>query len=185
MGQRPTPASSGQNQTLLELIFALKGLAQALEYMHSDVRRLLQDEGRDRTQSAEKLAELCNKNAQALAVLPITISDRVEKLVDRMDSNVDKKIDSVLRGVRETIGTVQERLIRYAELAGDKSAVPEKRAEDDYTGKFEITKAGELKMAGKIPVQRILTIAKWVGLGLASVGGLTGLIKLFIDYFNR
>lgn len=187
MGTRPTP--SGQNQTLLELIYALKGLAQALEYMHSDVRRMIEDENRDRTKDLEKLSELCQRNAQALAVLPITISDRVEKLVDKMQGGVDRKFDGVLEGVKMTVGAVQDRLIRYAEQVGDKGAkeaVPLLRpAEDDYTGKIEISKTGELKLAGKVPIRKIIGIAKWAGIALASVGGVTGLVKLFVDYFNR
>ncbi len=188
MGQRPTPSTGGQNQTLLELIFALKGLAQALEYMHSDVRRLLQDEGRDRSQDMEKLAEICNKNAQALAVLPITISDRVEKLLDKQSAGVDKKIDGVLDGVKVGLGAVQDRLIRYAEQVGDKDnkqAIPLLRPpEDDRTGSFEILKDGDVKIGARLPMKKIWMVLKWGGLALASVGGVTGLIKLFVDYFR-
>ncbi len=188
MGQRPTPSSGGQNQTILELIYAVRGLAQALEYMHSDVRRLLQDENRDRSKDVEKLTDIMNQNAQALAVLPVTISDRIERLMDRMEGHVEVKVDTVLDSVKTGLGVVQERLIRYAETQGDKSvkeAVPLLRApEDDYTGKFEISKHGELKVAGKIPIKRVLFFAKWIGIALASVGGLTGLVKLFVDYFR-
>ncbi len=191
MGQRPTPSSGGQNQTILELIYAVKGLAQALEYMHSDVRRLLQDESRDRSQDVEKLTDIMNQNAQALAVLPVTISDRIERLMDKMEGHVEVKVDNVLDSVKSGLGVVHDRLIRMAEVQGSdkttsKEAIPLLRApEDDYTGKFELSKHGELKVAGKIPIMKLWTIVKWAGLALASVGGLTGLIKLFVDYFQN
>jgi hypothetical protein len=186
MGQRPTPSSGGQNQTILELIYAVKGLAQALEYMHSDVRRLLQDESRDRSQDVQKLTAIMTQNAQALAVLPVTISDRIERLMDKMEDHVEVKVDGVLDSVKSGLGVVQDRLIRMAENQGEKapkdSAIPLLRApEDDYTGKFEISKHGELKVAGKIPIKKILFYVKWGGIALASAGGLAGLARIVAD----
>lgn len=185
------PSSSGPNQSLLELIYAVKGLAQSVEYMHSDLRRLIEDDGKDREQELRQLRDVVAKNAQALAILPIQASDRFENLLRRYEKGADSKIDSLMSDVETTLRELRDKLTQYVNLHEKKGLVEEAVREvtgnhkaikeEDITGRIELTKKGELMLQGKFDwkkLQKALKIAKWVIITLAAGGGVAGIIQL-------
>lgn len=169
MPSNPT-ASGGQNQTLLELIFALKGLAQTVEFYHKDLSQRLEEEAKARTREMEQLRSIIGKNAQALHVLPITISDRVEKLLDSLETEIDHKLEDVSGAVSE----VRQKLWQYMKvteraISQTDSGQVEMPADEkaDITGKIEVTKGGEVK----VQINSSLLKKLWLAIVVMAAGG--------------
>lgn len=179
----------GQNQTLLELIYALKGLAQTVEFYHQDLARQLEEASKDRQRELDRIRDIVAKNAQAMAVLPITLSDRVEKLVGRLENDVDEKLDNVFRDLKTSVNEVRAKLDEFIK---DKdyphapqnvdiiASGPVQAASDDVTGKFELTKSGQIKVA-----LHSSTLKKiwYVLLAAAGGGGLYGVWQAIQSMF--
>jgi hypothetical protein len=194
----PTPPTQigGQNQTLLELIYAIKGLAQSVEYMHSDlerssqellrllteVKRFLEEESRDSNRDIERLIEIVTENQHTVGTLPVAVSDRIEHMVDRISDTMDKRIESVLGDVRSSLGEVRQRLFRFVEtrrLIENGEDVPIANNDADVSGKIELTKSGKMSLVFRTEwVQKLATVVKWVVICAATGGGLTGLWKV-------
>lgn len=172
MPQEPT-ARGGQNQTLLELIYSLKGLAQTVELMHQDLSRKLDEESKARARELDRLRDIVAKNSQALTVLPITFSDRVEKLVNGMKSDITQQLLEVERATDRVMDKL-EGYSRTAERAISQNEGTVEPAEEkgDITGKIEVSKDGDI---------RVWINSKWlkkiwyVLIVLAAGGGLYGL----------
>lgn len=184
MPPHPT-ASAGQNQTLLELIFALKGLAQTVEFYHKDLSQRLDEEAKARTRELEQLRVILGKNNQVLNVLPITISDRVEKLLDTLETEIDHKLEDVSGAVSEVrqklwqYMKVTERAISQTESSGEVEPVVDEKA--DITGKIEVTKAGDVKMQFNSKLLKKMWYAMIV---LAAGGGVYGIKEALSSLFG-
>lgn len=189
MSQQPTTPPPGGNQTTLELIYAIRGLAQALDFMHTDLRRLVEEEARDREEELEKIREVLAKNQQTLSVLPITISDRMENLVRRMDESVNRKVDGILKDVQMSLDDVRNKLWLYlkdqgdlhtelAALGGAVLSKPDKK-EEDVTGKVELHKGGKIAISFQTGwIKKAVTIVKWGVVFLAAGGGVAGIVAV-------
>lgn len=172
-----------ENSRILELIYAIRGLAQALEDMHQDIRRTLEGESKDREKAFERFQDLLQKNSQALAAIPVLTSDRLEGIIQ-------KRVDAVLDETRRTLDDVRMKLWMVVgapkgpEASGSGMTVREGipvPIEERVSGRVEIHKDGEIKFSGGFNAKRIATlwlVGKWILLALAAGGGIAGLTKL-------
>ncbi len=187
MPQQPTQGG-GQNQTLLELILALKGLAQTIEFYHQNLSRKLDEEAKARLREIDKLRELIQKNTQAINVAPITFSDRAEKLMNNLRNDINEKLRDVddavteVRNKLEGYSRTAERAISQNEStheAEEKAALVQKTDEKaDITGRIEVTEGGEVKVQFNSKMLRRIWHAVLIA---AAGGGLFGL-KEAIQY---
>jgi hypothetical protein len=186
MAQHPTPGG-GPNQTLLELIFALKGLAQTIEFYHQDLSRRLDEEGRSRKADLDRLTkdlrDVIAKNGQSLSVLPITLSDRVEKIVTRTQDEIDKSVGEV----RSAVSDVRSKLWEYMQVTeraiSQSDAVVESSRDDraDITGRIEVTEKGDIKLQFKSSILKKI----WYGIiVIATGGGAYGFVKMIKELFG-
>lgn len=171
-------------QELLQLIYALKALAMTVDSMHQDLRRLLLEEGRDREHDLDKLRTSIERNQQTLQVVPITVSDRIESIIDR-------KVDGVMDDVRNSLIDLRQKLNGYLDSkkgpAFDSGIVrkaikdSEKEKDEDITGRIELHKGGAVKVLFGPSFFKRLKITLYVILG---AGGAGGLVKLVADYMR-
>lgn len=183
MAQSPTPGG-GQNQTLLELIFALKGLAQTVEYYHKDLSQRLEEEGKSRIRELAQIQKIIDKNNQALSVLPITISDRVEKLL----GNVDQKIAAEFEDINKAVSEVRQKLWKYMKVTeraisqtGEENSPEPIDEKAEITGKMEMTKDGNVRVELHSKVIKKI----WYGIiVLAAGGGAYGLKETLMSVFG-
>lgn len=165
----PQSSGGGQNQTLLELIYSLKGLAQTVEFFHQDISRKLDEESKARTRELDRLRDLLGKNSQTLSVLPITLSDRVEKLVGNLKTDIGKQLSEV----NTTIGDVQSKLYEYAKVTdravSQNEATVEALKDDraDITGRIEVANDGRVK----IQVNSAILKKIWYAIVVLAAGG--------------
>jgi Ca2+-binding EF-hand superfamily protein len=183
----PSTTQGSQNQTLLELIYAVKSLAQQIDLFHQDLSRRLDEETRTRRNDLARVLDLSGKNLQSLSVLPITLSDRVEKLLARLESNVDGQIDEVKSAINELREALQEynrtadRAISQNEITAAVEAVQEKHQKEDITGRIELTEKGEVHVSLNSRVLKKI----WYGVVvLATGGGAYGLVELVKHIFG-
>lgn len=177
MSQYPTPGG-GPNQTLLELILALKGLAQTFDLAIDNLKTVIESEAKFNARELDRIRNDLGKNSQAMAVLPITLSDRVEKLIDGLEHDIDGKIEAMLREVQVSINQVQETFVRYIQSKGE--AVPEELLEGrQVTGRVEVRRDGTVGiMFNTAWSKRLILGLKWLTVGSASYGA----IELFRQF---
>lgn len=181
MSQYPTPGG-GPNQTLLELILALKGLAQTFDLAHANLRSLIENESRSNAREIDRIRDLIAKNSQNLSVLPITISDRVERLVGNLEKDMDERIGSAVKEITTSINQVQEKFVHYIQAKGE--SVPEELLEParEVTGRIELHKDGSLDVRMQTEwVKRLIVGLKWGAIG----GGGYGAIELLKTLFTK
>lgn len=179
----PQQPTGGPNQTLLELIYSLKGLAQTVEFFHQDISRKLDEESKARERELDQIRELVGESGQAVSVLPITISDRVEKLMSRLESDIGDK----LRDVDDAITDVRNKLEGYSRTAeraisqneGVVEHEPDSHA--DITGKIEVTEKGDIRLQVN---SKVLKKVWYAFLVLAAGGGAYGIKELIQAIFG-
>lgn len=180
----PSAQQSGsQNQTLLELIYAMKSLAQQVEFYHQDLSRRLDEEVRSRRTDLARILDLSGKNLQSVSVLPITLSDRVEKLLSRVEAEMENKIGDV----RSAIDEVRRALQEYARttdraISHNEATVNVAREEkEDITGRIELTEKGEVRVLLNSRVLKKI----WYGVVIiATGGGAYGFVELVKRIFG-
>jgi hypothetical protein len=155
-----------QNETL-ELIYAVKSLAQTVQSLHQDLRRLIEDEGRENFQQVERNLTATIDISRQLAILPILIGEKVEKSCRECANSGMVRIQQDLRDLRDSRRTVAP------------GAIPsEVQSEHEITGKIEVNKGGQVKVLfNSASATRAFTIVKWMIVTAAAGGGLTELIK--------
>jgi len=176
MSQNPTPG--GPNQTLLELILALKGLAQTFDIAHANLRSFLEAESKANSKEIDRLQNLVAKNNQSMSVLPITISDRVEKLIDRLEGDIDDKVEAMLREILIAITQVQDKFVNYIQSKGE--AVPEELLEGpkSITGRVEVHRDGTVGIEFRAEwAKKMIQGLKWASVGAALTGGGYGFLE--------
>ena len=184
MSNPQTPNGSSQ-QTLLELIYALKGLAQTVELYHESISHKLDEHSQDRHVEIERLRDLISKNNQATTVLPITVSDRVEKLVAKLEVNLDKRFDGIFEETLEVLGEVRTKLAVYEKSVdrveraitdNEETAVRHVDEEREVTGRIEVTDDGDVTVTLNTELlSKIWKYAKY-GIALLGAGGIAELI---------
>lgn len=170
MSQHPTPGG-GPNQTLIELILALKGLAQTFDIAHGSLRSLIETEHKANAREFDRIRDLIAKNNQSLSVLPITISDRVERLVDNLEKDIDDKVAVLLREINVSVSQVQEKFVHYIQAKGE--AVPQELLEGpkEVTGRVELRRDGTMDVRLQTAwIGRGITVLKWGTVGSATYG---------------
>jgi glyceraldehyde-3-phosphate dehydrogenase/erythrose-4-phosphate dehydrogenase len=175
----PANQSGNQNQTLLELIYAMKSLAQQVEFYHQDLSRRLDEEVRARQRDLSRVLEMSGKNAQTLTVLPITLSDRVEKLLERLEQEMEGKLEGVTRAIDDVRRTLHEytRTTDRAISQNEMTAAVEKAREDgqDITGRIELTDKGDIRVRLNSAILKKI----WYGVVvIATGGGAYGFVEL-------
>lgn len=183
MSQHPHNPNGDENSRVLELIYAIRGLAQALEDMHQDIRRQLEAEAEDREKEFERVKDLLTKNSQALSTIPVVTSDRLEGIIQ-------KRVDAVLDETRRTLDDVRMKLWMVVgapkgpEASGSGMTIKEGipiPIEERVSGRVEIHRDGEIKFSGGFNAKKVATlwlVGKWILVSLAAGGGIAGLIKL-------
>jgi hypothetical protein len=189
MANTPPPRPGAPNQSTLELIYAIKGLAQALEQMHSDLVHRLEAEGRDRDRDIERISADIQDIQRVIGALPVATADRIEATINR-------KVDGVLDDTRRVLDDVRMKLWmhlgapRGADASGSgmtiKDGMP--APAENVTGRLTLMDDGHMKVEGKVnalKVAKAVAIAKWIFISIASVGGLAGIIKIIVDYYRH
>jgi hypothetical protein len=153
-----------QNQTLLELIYALKNLAQSVEHYHKDLSAQLEEVSNSRHRDLERLKELVVSHTQALATLPLALSDRVERMVTNLGDDLDDRFDVIIREVQVSVDDVRRRLADY-------TSVKEVPALNDGKSRLELGEDGSVSISFS---SRLLRRLWQIGLVLAAGGGVYG-----------
>lgn len=182
----PATQNVNQNQTLLELIYAMKSLAQQVEFYHQDLSRRLDEEIRSRQRDLARVLEMSGKNAQSLTVLPITLSDRVEKLLGRLEEEVEGKLDEVTKAIEDVRRSLFEytRTTDRAISQNEMTAAVEKAREEkeDITGRIELTDKGEVR----VRLNSALLKKIWYGvIVIATGGGAYGFVELIKKIISK
>jgi hypothetical protein len=175
------PQSGNQNQTLLDLIYALKSLAQQVEFYHQDLSRRLDEEVRVRRSDFARVLDLSGKNLQSVSVLPITVSDRVERLISRLEDALNGKFEDVKSAIDETRHTLQDytrttdRAISHNEMTSAVEAAKSHKDHEDITGRVELTEKGEIRvLLNSALLKRIWVVVVVIATG----GGAYGFVEL-------
>lgn len=180
----PAQQSGNQNQTLLELIYAMKSLAQQVEFYHQDISRRLDEEVRARRSDLVRMLDLSSTNLQALSTLPVTMSDRVEKLLSRVETEMESKIGDVKAAIEEVRRALQEytrtvdRATSHNEITPVPVAESTKNDRGDITGKIEVTESGDVRVSLNSRVLRKL----WYVVVVVATGGGT---YWFVELIRR
>ncbi len=182
------------NQIALELIYAVKGLAQAVDNLHSDLRHLLETDARSRDAELDKIKDLLNENSKAISHLPVGVADRIERVVEKLEKNTDGRVNGVLNDVRVTLNEVRQKLwyhLKDQEQSAEETKSAVVRAitehEKELTGKVEFTKDGDVRLHAKFDWKKLstlLTVGKWTAIGGAGIGGLGWLLSKLRDLFG-
>lgn len=179
MSQYPT-TGGGQSQTLIELILALKGLAQTFDLAHGNLKTLIENEAKANARELDRIRDMLGKNSQSLSILPITISDRVEKLLGNLEKDIDEKVESMIREVTVSVTQVQEKLVQYIQAKGE--PVPESLLEGpkEITGRIEVRRDGTVNVHLKTEwAKKVVMGLKWGAVGSAAYGAIE-LIRNFV-----
>jgi hypothetical protein len=179
-----------ESQTVLELIYAIKSLAQTLEDMQEELRSLHDEDARVSEKRHEKLLELLQNNAITLNRLPIDAADRTEmvlsKQVHTMLDETRRALDDVRMKLWLAVGTP-----RGPDASGSgmtvKDGVPVPLKEPDVTGQVTLLGDGKMKVEGKFDAAKIMkfwAVAKWVVASLAAAGGVAGIVRAILAIVN-
>lgn len=182
MPTTPTPGG-GPNQTLLELIFALRGLAETVEFYHKDLSQRLDEEAKNRSRELDQLRAIVAKNGQSMHVLPITMSNRVEKLLGELTTDLDHRFEDLSGAVSE----VRQKLWQYMKVTERAISQADGSVEEVRDDKSDITGKVELMENGHIKVLLHSKLVKRIGQGillLATAGGAYGLGDLLKNWLS-
>lgn len=169
------------NQATIDLIYKIKGLAEIVEKYRDEISDQLERESRDRERELDRLRDLVTKNGQAIAVLPITVSDRLEKLISRLETNLDSKIGNTLDDVLDTLQDVKDKL---TELIHTKSSEDSDKC-DDTASKFEVLHDGTLNVILQSGwFVKAIKGAKYAVVTLAAGGGVVGVKEILSSIFG-
>ncbi len=172
------PQSGSQNQTLLELIYAMKSLAQQVEFYHQDLSRRIDEEVRAHRSDIARIVDLNNNNLQTLSVLPVTLSDRVEKLLFRVESEMETQIKEVKTAVEEVQRVLREHVCSVNLQVPNNSgpvAVPIPQDKRDVTGRIELTNTGDVRVSLNNSILKKIWYAVVV---MVTGGGTYGVVEL-------
>lgn len=183
----------GSNQTLLELILSLKGLAQTVEFFHQDLSRKLDEESKARSREIDRLRDLITKTNQAINVLPITFSDRAEKIINKVGLDIGEKLRDVEDAITEVRRSLEgysrtaERAISQNEMTEElenkleQAAAHKTDEKADITGRIEVNEAGDVKVQINSKILKKLLYVLYV---LAAGGGVYGLKEALTAIFS-
>ena len=178
----PAHQSGSQNQTLLELIYAMKSLAQQVEIYHQDLSRRLDEEIRARRSDVAQMLDLSGKNLQSVSVLPITLSDRVEKLLTRVEAEMDDRLEDI----KTCLDEIRRLLYEYTRntdraISHNEASAAVEAAKEDITGRIELTEEGEVRVSLNSRVLKKI----WYGvIVIATGGGAYGFVELVKSLFS-
>jgi hypothetical protein len=175
-----------ESQTVLELIFAIKSLAQTLEAMQEELKSLHEEDSRLSEKRHEKLMETLQANSLTLNRLPVDTADRTEQVltnqVRTMLDETRRALDDVRMKLWMAVGTP-----RGPEASGSgmtvKDGVPVPIKEPDVTGQVTLLGDGKVQVQGKIDgakVMKLWKIAKWTIASLAAAGGVAGIVRAIL-----
>lgn len=172
--ERRSAEDSSLQRTVIELTFAVRALAENTDVMHQDLRKLMETNHRSLDQVLDRVDETTSKHSQILQVLPISTSDRLERLID-------KKVDGVLEDVRISVNDIRQKLYYYTrEKEATHALAPAAAVVDESTTSFEIKK-DEVRFKFKTDgVEKAWKILRWVGLAILAGGGGWSILKNLI-----
>jgi hypothetical protein len=154
-------SQSSPNQTLIELIYALKSLAQQVELYHDDLLRRLDDEVNSRRHDSA------------------TFAGRSERMLERLEAVLDSRIGGVTKVIDE-VRRVLDGHVRASEVAMNKVEAIDDRG--DVTGRIEVTDKGDIRVLMNSTVLRKI----WYGLiAIATSGGVYGAVKAVQSIFGE
>ena len=181
------PENGSQNQSLLELIYAIKNLASNLEHMHTDVKRSIENESRERRECLERLNTQLQTNQQAIASIPVLVADRVE-------ADMAKRVDSILDETRRALDDMRMKLWvhlgapRSQEASGSGMTSlppplpPLPPKSEHVTGQFTLMDNGNVKLEGNAEsAKKVYRIIKIIIGAVLGGTGTVGLAKFVVD----
>ncbi len=128
--ESPKSLSSPEAQVTLEMIYAVKTLAENLDVMHRDLRQVLEEDARARDREIDRIKEIVTDSAEVMKILPIQTADRLDRLIDR-------KVDGVLTDARQSLEQLRLKLSFYMSTRegqqGALSALTDKESSADIT----------------------------------------------------
>lgn len=158
MPQSQVP-NGGNNQTLLELIYSLKGLAQTVELFHQDLLRRLDDESRNRVRDLEP----------------------IERSLDKLEVDINN-IRDTLRDHSIAINRAITQIETTADIVEDSISVTSTTTTESVKGRVEVTKDGRVKFeVNKDWARKLVYILIAVGTG----GGIYGIKELIQNLLSR
>lgn len=124
-----------------------------------------------------RIIDLNNNNFQTLLVLPVTLSDRVEKLLSRVESEMESQIKEIGTAVEEVRRVLQEHARSTSQVPHNSgpTAVPVPQDKRDVTGKIELTDTGDVRVSLNNKALKKI----WYGaVVIATGGGAYGFVEL-------
>lgn len=121
-----SPPSSPEQLAMLEMIYAVRTLAENLDVMHRDLRSVIEADTKARDREIDRIKEIVQDSAQLLQVLPIQTADRLDRLIDR-------KVDGVLSDARHSLEELRTKLTIYMSTRQGQEALPAMDHDEDPT----------------------------------------------------
>ena len=166
--------TSTQDPTL-ELIYSIRALAQTLEIVHEEMKKSSDANSREHEHILNNVQGLHSE----LQLLPINISDRSEK-------SMDKRLDAVLDDVRKNINEIRNKLWSYMKHRKDEQHLTPLQG----TPILQILPPAAIEKPPVINgeglriswdhLKKIWSVSRWVLAALAASGGIFAFVRAVI-----
>lgn len=164
------PTTPEGRSTMVELIYAIRALAQTVELYHSDLRHLLEEASRSRSREADLIKDAISENRRSLESLPFELANR------RVDDDVRHALDDVILKLQAHM----EQARGAAAMEGAPLlAAPTHAEEEQASARIQFTKSGMLQVALNAGwAKKVILIVKIVVIALSAGGGVAFIKKL-------
>lgn len=190
-----------QTPEILELIYATKSLAQAVEGVSTDLERLSVDQERQAGE-IRALKDLVGETTKMLEVqeeiirfLPLQLMERVQQAQDKSTEHISKLLgvaerdrDQALEEVRKSLSEIKEKIasVKTHLMVNKAGSLPSK--EEEELGRIELKNDGKLKVMFGVKAETIALAGKWLWrtlLFLGAGGGATAGLKALNEWLQR
>ena len=112
------------------------------------------------------------KNRESISSIPISVYDRIEKLVENLEKDMDDKIEAVLREITISVGQVHDKFIKYVHAKGEE-VPPEILVANQVASKLEVRNDGSVDVHLQAGWLRKLIIGlRWTAIAGGSYGSI-------------
>jgi len=188
-----------QTTEILELIYATKSLAKAVEGLSTDLETLSNEHERQ-AKEIQGLKDLIQGTARMLEVqeeiirhIPLQVLERVQQTQDKATEHVSKLLTAAERDREHAVDDINRSLAELREKVGGlkthllmgKTMPPEK--EDDVAS-LTLKPDGKLQVLFGIKMEKLAIVGKWLWRGLLFLGaggGAAAGMKALNEWLNR
>lgn len=188
-----------QTTEILELIYATKALAKAVEGLSTDLETLSNEHERH-TKEIQGLKDLIQGTTKMLEVqeeiiryIPLQVAERVQQSQDKATEHVTKllgaaerdrdhavdELNRSLADLREKVGSLKTQLLVGKTMSSEK--------EEDVAS-LTLKPGGKLQVLFGIKVEKLAIVGKWLWRGLIFLGaggGAAAGMKALNEWLNR